>query len=83
MEGRLAEADRHADEARAAGEGSGDPSLVSTLALHRFGLYRAREAHEDLDRLRPELVAVWNGLNLSEWIHPLAGAIHASGKRVK
>jgi tetratricopeptide (TPR) repeat protein len=77
MEGRFADAERLTEEACSVADPTRDRGLAGTLVLQRFGRGRAREDHEALDRLRPELAAMWNAAHLAEWIPAMEGAIHA------
>jgi hypothetical protein len=59
MEGRFADSAAAVAEAMALGEEAGDPSRHWILTSHQLGLARARERHEELLALDPELRAAF------------------------
>src|SRR3954453_11586264 len=54
MEGRFADCERWVGEARQLGEQAKDPQLERTLGVHREGLERAWERHDQMIRGEPE-----------------------------
>src|SRR5204863_114174 len=62
MHGRFAEAERLLEQARALGTEAADPHLERCYVLHREGLLRAWERHEDMARFDPDARRMRAGL---------------------
>jgi tetratricopeptide (TPR) repeat protein len=62
MSGRFADAEQYIAEAHELSERAQDPNARRTLVVQRFGLLRAREHHDELLALRPELERAFEGI---------------------
>jgi hypothetical protein len=77
FEGRFADAERLAAEAGAVAARLGVRAGPSLL-LHRYGVSRTAERHDQVLALEPELLAAWTGLRVAEdFVALIVAAAHA------